>query len=155
MFDPDHERSIFAAQTASLELYSDLSQAYSRTRLFRLDALELLSPQFDTDMWKWLDVARDVSHGRATEGARLAARIQILEYRAQRLGLLEFDDELSGPADALTRLFMFALDEWPRNPEEITEGGVFVLLDHFTDLFLAGFGRASELAQTLKRRFGL
>lgn len=93
MFDPDRESAIFAAQTANLDLYSNLGQAYSRTRLFRLDVLELLSPLFDANMREWLDVARSAAHGQATQDELIAARNRIRALRAQRLGLLEFDDD--------------------------------------------------------------
>lgn len=153
MFDPEAERDLFSNETAGIDLRPIAAEAYARMRLFEFDALGLLSSRFDAEIAQWFEVAGRAAQGPIAEPDLMMARNRIVEYRSTHLGLDDIGQYATGETDALTRLFLFALETWPAEHTKMMPSGVGQTIDVFSDLFAEHFGRGLELAELAKRRF--
>ncbi|ROU09410.1 hypothetical protein [Lysobacter enzymogenes] len=153
MFDPEVEEKLFLAGTANFNLNVVEGEAYARWRLSLFDALGLLRPHFDADCAQWYEVARQAAH-RPMDALELKpTRDHIVEYRRSQLGLDKFHQYYTEPMDALTRVFMFALETWPECHRSMMVAGIGQDIDTVADIILEHFGHGRELVEILEKRY--
>lgn len=151
----EQEQVYFDEQTAKMNIFVRAkSEAYARYREFGFGALALLPEVNETPFVKWLPFAR-LAARRQTEDDQLAiARKSIDAYRKQ-IGLNNFSEPRINKQDALSVLFMFALEDWPNEPDTQAVTNVVQAIDEFSSLYIEFFGGGAGLVQTLKKCFDL
>lgn len=153
MFDSRKERDIFLDGTTAIDLNVVEGEGYARWRLFQFDALGLLRSHFDADCEQWYEVARQAAQ-RPMDGSELEpTRKRVVEYRLTHLGFDDFDQYIVSQMDALTRLFMFALEEWPVRYKTMMPSGIGQDIDTVTSIINKHFGYGQELVDLIVKRY--
>ncbi len=156
MEDFGKEHEYFVHQTAKLDVFAASgAQAYACFRKFVVGALTLLNSEMDEVIAAWLPTARLAADGRASSEQLANARRLVEQYRQSELGLFAFSEPRIGKCDALTVLFMFALEDWPKHPESEAKTNIVQAIDEFSSLYIEFFGRGRELVQVLRSCFGV
>jgi hypothetical protein len=156
MEDFEQEQAYFDGQTAKMDIFAvSETEAYAHYRAFVLKALALLPEAQESPFAQWLASARLAMRREATVGQLAAARKSVEEYRQQHLGLKSFTGPRVDGRDALSVLFMFALDDWPSNPATQTKTSIVQAIDEFSSLYIEFFAHGRELVQVLKQCFGV
>ena len=156
MEDFEEEQDYFVRQTAKMDVFATSgAEAYACFRKFVFEALARLNSEMDQLVATWLPTARLAANRRATPEQLASARELVEQYRKSQLRLSTFSEPRTGKGDALTVLFMFALEDWPEHPESEAETNIVQAIDEFSSLYIEYFGRGKELVQILKSCFNV
>lgn len=156
MVDFEQEQTYFDEQTAKMDIFAGAgSEAYARYREFVCKALTLIPEGQESPFVTWLPSAQLAARREAKVEQLTAARKSVEEYRQQQLGLTSFAGPRVNKQDALSVLFMFALEDWPSEPASQARTSIVQAIDEFSSLYIEFFGHGRVLVQVLRECFGI